>query len=160
MLPTFRILSEKKLLGKRLTMTYTENQTYELWSSFMPLRKQIRNCLGPDLFSVQVYDSTFNFAIFDKDHPFDKWAAAEVSDFDIIPQGMETLILESGLYAVFIHQGAASTAAKTFGYIFGTWLPKSEYLLDNRPHFEILGEKYRNHDPDSEEEVWIPVKIK
>ncbi len=64
----------------------------------------------------------------------------------------------SGLYAVFIHKGDASTAPKTFEYIFGTWLPNSEYLLDNRPHFEILGEKYKNEDPNSEEEVWIPIK--
>jgi hypothetical protein len=31
-------------------------------------------------------------------------------------------------------------------------------MLDNRPHFEILGEKYKNADPDSEEDVYIPVK--
>jgi len=32
--------------------------------------------------------------------------------------------------------------------------------LDNRPHFEVLGEKYKNGDPESEEEIWIPVKEK
>jgi AraC family transcriptional regulator len=32
--------------------------------------------------------------------------------------------------------------------------------LDNRPHFEILGEKYKQGSPDSEEEIWIPVKEK
>jgi AraC family transcriptional regulator len=36
----------------------------------------------------------------------------------------------------------------------------SAYDLDNRPHFEILGEKYKNESPDSEEELWIPVKLK
>jgi AraC family transcriptional regulator len=51
-------------------------------------------------------------------------------------------------------------APKTFQYIFGTWLPNSEYVLDNRPHFEILGEKYKNDDPTSEEEIWIPIKAK
>lgn len=44
-------------------------------------------------------------------------------------------------------------------YIYGSWLPNStEYARDNRPHFEILGEKYKNNDPESEEEIWIPVK--
>jgi len=71
---------------------------------------------------------------------------------------MEFYIVPSGLYAVFIHTGAASTAPKTFEYIFETWLPNSEYLLDNRPHFEILGGKYKNEDPSSEEEIWIPIK--
>jgi AraC family transcriptional regulator len=43
-------------------------------------------------------------------------------------------------------------------YIFNTWLPKSGYQLDRRPHFEILGEKYKNNNPDSEEEIWIPIQ--
>jgi AraC family transcriptional regulator len=68
--------------------------------------------------------------------------------------------LKDGLYAVFLHKGAASTGGKTFKYIFETWLPNSCYLLDNRPHFEILGAKYKNDDPGSEEEVWIPIKQK
>ena len=73
---------------------------------------------------------------------------------------METYILPGGLYAVFLHKGAATTGPKTFQYIFGTWLPESDYSLDIRPHFEILGEKYKNDDPDSEEEIWIPIKPK
>ena len=72
---------------------------------------------------------------------------------------METFLLEGGLYAVFIHRGS-STDTSTFHYIFSTWLPKSNYILDSRPHFEVLGEKYKNGDPDSEEEIWIPIKLK
>jgi AraC family transcriptional regulator len=41
-----------------------------------------------------------------------------------------------------------------------TWLPSSDYVLDNRPHFEILGEKYKINDPESEEKIWIPVRKK
>jgi len=37
-------------------------------------------------------------------------------------------------------------------------VPSSDYELDNRPQFEILGQKYKNNDPSSEEEIWIPVK--
>jgi AraC family transcriptional regulator len=70
------------------------------------------------------------------------------------------MILSEGLYAVFIHKGPASQGEKTFRYIFNTWLPASDYLLDNRPHFEIMGEKYKNEDSLSEEEVWIPIKLK
>jgi AraC family transcriptional regulator len=73
---------------------------------------------------------------------------------------MESFTLKGGLYAVFLHKGAASTGQKTFQYIFEMWLPNSGYLLDNRPHFEILGAKYKNEDPNSEEEVWIPIKQK
>ena len=150
----------KKLVGKRIRMSLRDNKTFELWKSFMPFRKEITNILTTDLISMQVYDNHYDFEKFNLDAEFEKWAAMEVSDFNTIPEGMESYVLTGGLYAVFIHKGAASTAPKTFKYIFGTWLPNSDYILDNRPHFEILGQKYIHEDPDSEEEVWIPVKLK
>jgi AraC family transcriptional regulator len=156
--PRIESLAEKKLIGKRMKMTLSNNKTGELWKSFMQRRKEIKNNLTTDFYSMQVYDQSFDFQKFDPYIPFEKWAAVEVSNFDGIPHEMESLIVPGGLYAVFIHKGAAGTAPKTFKYIFGTWLPNSEYLLDNRPHFEILGEKYKNEEPDSEEEVWIPIK--
>jgi AraC family transcriptional regulator len=77
-----------------------------------------------------------------------------------MPADMELLLAQSCLYAVFVHHGPASEAQKTYQYIFGTWLPGSEYLLDDKAHFAIMGEKYKHEDPDSEEEIWIPVKKK
>ena len=63
------------------------------------------------------------------------------------------------MYAVFEYKGL-NTDTKIFEFIFGIWLPSSKYNMDNRPHFEILGEKYKNNDPNSEEEIWIPIKLK
>lgn len=157
--PRIEELAEKKLVGKHMNMSLADNRTTELWRSFMPRRKEIENAVGTDLFSLQVY-SDYYFRDFDPSTEFVKWAAVEVKDFEKIPDGMESLVLPGGLYAVFLHRGAASAGPKTFEYIFGTWLPNSEYALDNRPHFEILGEKYKNDDPSSEEEIWIPIKVK
>jgi predicted transcriptional regulator YdeE len=36
----------------------------------------------------------------------------------------------------------------------------TEKKIDNRPHFEVLGDKYKNNDPSSEEEIWIPIRKK
>ena len=160
MCPVIKSLTEKKLAGKKITTTFANNQTRQLWQSFMPNRKEITNSIGTDLFSLQAYPPTFDFNTFDQWIPFEKWAALEVADFHNIPEGMETCILPGGLYAVFYYKGL-STDTSIFQYIFGTWLPDSkEYTIDHRPHFEILGEKYKNIDPDSEEEIWIPVKLK
>ena len=148
-------LPETKLIGKRMQMSLSDNKTFPLWSSFMPRRKEIRNNINADLFSMQVYDGPFNY---NPDTLFEKWAAVAVTDFDAIPHDMEAFTLTEGLYAVFIHKGAANTGPVTFRYIFETWFPTSGYALDNRPHFEILGAKYKNNAPDSEEEIWIPVK--
>ena len=140
-------------------MSFSNNKTIELWRSFMPGRKEIKNNIGTELYSVQVYDYLY-FNNFNPDKEFEKWASIEVTDFVTVPGEMEAFTLTGGLYAVFKHKGAASTGPKTFQYIFGTWLPNSEYALDDRPHFEILGEKYMNEDPNSEEEIWIPIKPK
>jgi AraC family transcriptional regulator len=157
--PCIKLLTEKKLVGKRLKMSFSENRTGELWQSFMQRRSEIHNSIGTDLYSMQIYDHLF-FSNFNPFSPFDKWAAAEVNDFESVPDGMETFILNGGFYAVFAYQGTAERAEETFRYILQTWLPGSPFVLDDRPHFEILGEKYKNNSPDSEEEIWIPVKPK
>lgn len=117
----------KKLVGKHIRMTLSNNKTLELWQSFMPRRKEIKNIKTTVLISMQLYDKYLDFKNFNLDTEFDKWAAVEVTDFDTIPEGMETFTLTGGLYAVFIHKGPASTGPKTFRYIFETWLPNSNY---------------------------------
>ncbi|KAF0194489.1 MAG: transcription activator effector binding protein [Bacteroidetes bacterium] len=148
----------RELVGLRMSMSFAGNLTPLLWRSFMPRRKEIVNNLNSDLISMQDYGKAMDFRNFDVHARFDKWAVAEVADFTVVPEGMESYVLPAGLYAVFFHKGAASTGEATFRYIFETWMPSSGYVPDNRPHFEVLGAKYRNNDPDSEEEIWIPVK--
>ena len=153
-IPRLETLAEKKLIGKRLQMSYANNRTGELWRSFMPRRKAIQNAVNSDLISLQIYPSNFNFS---PTQPFEKWATVEVDSYENIPEDFERLVLSGGLYAVFDYKGS-STDPSIFQYIFGTWLPNSGYSLDDRPHFEVLGAKYKNNDPESEEEIWIPVK--
>ncbi len=157
--PGFETLTEKKLVGSRLQMSFDGNKTFELWRAFMPRRREIENALGAELYSVEIYEPHF-FAEFDPYREFEKWAAVEVADFDDVPEGMEALTIPEGLYAVFLHRGTAREGEKTYRYIFENWLPGSDFLLDDRPHFAVMGEKYKADTADSEEEIWIPVKPK
>src|SRR5690606_17759423 len=160
MKPTIQTLPETKLIGKRVQMNFLNNRIPELWQGFMTRRKEIENTIGTDLYSVEIYsDSTF-FARFNPATEFEKWAAVKVTDFEIIPAGMEKLIIPTGLYAVFPFKGTDSEAAEIYQYIIGTWLPESIYEFDHRPHFALMGEKYKNNDPGSEEDFWVPIKHK
>ena len=159
MQPQLKFLSERNLIGTRMTMTFAHNKTAELWKTFMPRRHEITNNVDTLLYSMQIYSPSF-FDAFNPNKEFEKWATMEVTNFTTIPQGMETFILPSGLYAVFLYQGNETQAEETFRFILGIWLPNSEYVLDSRPHFEVLGEKYNQGNPDSEEEIWIPIKLK
>ncbi|MBN1190584.1 MAG: GyrI-like domain-containing protein [Dehalococcoidales bacterium] len=100
-------LKEKKLIGKRTKMSYSDNKTFDLWHSFMPGLKEIKNKTGSELYSVEIYPDGF-FGKFDTEIQFEKWAAVEVKDFDSVPDEMETMILPGGLYSVFLHQGPSA----------------------------------------------------
>lgn len=153
-------ISAKQFLGKTMHMSLVDNKTPELWRSFMQSRSSIKHVSNSLLYSLQVYDSPEYFSKFNPATPFQKWALCEVDQLADIPDGMQTFELPAGQYAVFHHKGGPANAAAIFNYIFANWLPQSGYELDHRPHFEVLGEKYKNNAPDSEEEIWIPVKTK
>ena len=57
--PKIEILTEKKLVGKRLIMSFSNNKTGDLWRSFMARRKEIKNNIGTELYSMQIYAPLF-----------------------------------------------------------------------------------------------------
>lgn len=159
MKPKFITLNKRKFIGKRLKTSFVENKTFKLWREFMPYRNEIKHNIGNELYLIEVYPEGF-FENFNPATKFEKWAAVEVANFETVPNEMETLISPEGLYAVFVYKGKSSAAALFFQNIFQHWLPDSEFILDARPHFAVMGEKYKNDSDDSEEEIFIPVKAK
>ena len=155
MTPRILNLEEKRLIGLNMKMSLIENKTGFLWRQFAPRINKILNRTSENKISMQVYPPMY-FKQFHPNKEFEKWATVEVQDFKNIPEGMKSFIIKEGLYAVFQHKGS-STDNKVFEYIFSEWVPKSMFEIDDRPHFEVLGKKYRNDDKHSEEEIWIPV---
>lgn len=159
MSPRIENIEKKFLLGKSLNVSFSNNRTPELWKSFRPFIKTIPHRKNADLLSLEIFPDHF-FVKFDPEVSFQKWAAVEVSQDSDIEEGLEKLIVPAGKYAVFIHKGPASEGARTYNYIFNEWMPASVYEVDQRPHFAVMGEKYKQDGPESEEEIWIPIKNK
>lgn len=161
MIMNFKIetLSEKKLIGFSANMNFANHNPAILWSKLMSRKNEIKNVVGNNLYSLEIYPEFF-FNNFNPNKDFQKWAAVEVADFTSVPSGMQTLFVPQGMYAVFIYKGTNANAAAFYNQIFSQWLPASDYTLDNRPHVAIMGEKYKKNSPDSEEEIWIPVNPK
>jgi AraC family transcriptional regulator len=157
--PRIEILKETKLIGKKMRMSFTNNKTSKLWQSFMPRRSEIENSISLELYSIEIYDKAF-FNHFNPTKEFEKWAAISVNKLDTIPDDMEGLVIPEGKYAVFCYKGKASEAQETYQHIYGNWIPDSEWDLDDRPHFALMGAKYKGESPESEEEIWIPIKKK
>jgi AraC family transcriptional regulator len=149
------------MVGLYVETSQAEHTTLELWRRFMPGLKEVPNRTNQNLYSIQQYDTDLNGVLFTPHTRFITWAAVEVNDFEHIPVNMKEFVLSGGRYAVFMHKGSANAFSRTAQYIFEEWLPASNYELDIRPHFQIMGEKYQGPDhPDSVEEVWVPVRQK
>ena len=155
-------IEPKIMVGLSITTNQkSPEHTQQLWRSFMPHISKISHKKDQNLYSIQLYPSHIDFSLFNPDTTFQKWAAVEVEAVDVVPEGMKTLQITSGDYAIFIHHGPAINFPKTAQYIFGMWLPNSIYDFDARPQFEIMGPNYKGpEDADSQEEVWIPIKKK
>jgi AraC family transcriptional regulator len=153
-------IKERKLVGIRIKTSLFENRTSDLWRGFKARVKEIRGRLNEEFYSVQIFEEYLKFEDFNSNTEFEKWAAVEISELDNLPEGMEFHILKGGKYAVFIHKGTPDMFYKTSQYIFGVWLPNSEFELDKREHFEIMKKGYSPFDENAEEEIWIPIKSK
>ena len=152
-------IDERKLVGIKIRTSIEENRNHDLWQTFKPQARTIRGRESTDLYSVEVFDEATNFENFTPETPFEKWAAVDVSGGADVPDGMETITL-SGTYAVFLHTGLASDFPATSGYIFGEWMPASGYVVDRRPHFEIMTADYLPDDPEATEEIYVPIKTR
>ena len=53
-------IHEKKMIGQRLEMSFTNNTTDLLWKTFVPLRQTTQNTINSDLYSLQIYPPFFN----------------------------------------------------------------------------------------------------
>ncbi|HCI71924.1 MAG TPA: GyrI-like domain-containing protein [Balneola sp.] len=157
--PEIKILPPKKLIGMSIDTSLAEYGAPGLWQRFMPRVKSIENKVGSEKYSIQIYDNLFSYSDFHPKLIFKYWAATEVQSFESVPKEMEALELPGGKYAVFTHKGTMAGFQKTLNFIHLKWLPDSEFELDHRPHFEILDDRYLGpNNPESIEEVWIPIK--
>jgi len=154
--PTIINVSEKIVVGVNSEISFAKFNVSEIWEEFSPKIKEIRNRVFPELLSITIYQPDY-FENFSIEKTFEKWAGAEVESFEKLPQGLNQMIIPAGEYAVFNYKGLPSDN-RIFQWIYSQWLPASGFELDQRPHFEVLGEKYKNGSPDSEEDIYIPVK--
>jgi len=154
---TIKTFEETHFVGFNARMSLMNNSTPELWRKFMPLLPKIPQRKNENLYAIQVYDDLSYFENFNPNKAFEMWAAIAVESYENIKDEFHKLTLQQGLYAIFIHRGKPDLMPKTMQYILGTWLPSSSYLLDNRPHFQVMNKAYSAADSSAEEEIWIPV---
>ncbi|MCK0108551.1 GyrI-like domain-containing protein [Flavobacteriaceae bacterium S0825] len=157
---THRIIQSPEILivGMKATMSFSNisEETGKLARQFMSRLKEIRGRVDDNTLSLQNYDD-FDYTKVSPTMTFEKWVGVEVDNLNDVPEGMETLTINSGRYLVIDFKGSIQEFVKNWNYLHSQWLPNSEYELDNRPHFEKLSPSYSPMNAVNQEEIWIPV---
>lgn len=157
--PHIETIIKKYLVGLSCEMSLIENKTEALFSSFMPIRKQVANKINAPIFEVLLYKAAY-FSNFNPNNTFTKWANTAMSYCNSKLESFIPLEIPSGLYAVFTFNGLVEQFYKYIEQIFTIWLPDSIYNLDQRPHFNILNDAFKKGDTHTEEVIYIPIQLK
>lgn len=156
----YRVIESKalKIVGVKAEASFMTNSkvTPELAKQFMPRLGEIRSRTDNYTLSLQNYND-FNFQSFSPNTVFEKWIGVTVNDFKNVPKGIHTLTIVSGRYIVIDFKGSISEFIKLWQYIHSTWLPNTDFKLDDRPHFERLPVSYNPMQKENEEQIWIPI---
>ncbi|OMD34919.1 helix-turn-helix domain-containing protein [Paenibacillus odorifer] len=74
-------------------------------------------------------------------------------------QALSIHVLPPARYLKFIHRGRSCDIPSTYKYIYGIWLPKTEYRISMPFELEFYGEGYLGPDNEnSVSEIYIPLE--
>lgn len=151
----FKVVGQKIRFTPSQHIPPSENEITLLWQRFNPRCREIRHYNG----------GNYGLCVFGPDmepgKPFDYIAAAGVSAFEDIPEGMTSESFPGGLYCVVQRRGPIDEIGKAFGYFQEVWLPNSEYEYGPGVEFEYYDERYKGNDnSDSVMELWFPIRRK
>jgi len=112
-----------------------------------------KNCI------IGLNDYTKNFACEDEQPSFDFYAAAEVTDFSVVPDGMITKELPESKYVVFSFTGKPQDSMQPVAdYIYKEWFPQSTCQFNENNMYDF-SKSFEGVDKDgnSNIEYWVPI---
>lgn len=129
-------------------------QLYGSWQELLERCEEIENRV-PKTYLGLTMSQSGNFT----EDEVEYIAGAKVSFCDKIPEGMIKYTLPEKKIAIFdIHDLDSDTAQKTIDYIYGYWLPNSNYERDQGHDYEYFENIVNFEDPGTTSKYVIPVK--
>jgi len=149
-----------KIIGFKGKTSIANNRIPELWSEFRENVSRIPNVLNHAVsYGICLVSRDFNLHELTKFTSYYELVGLEVTNLDIIPEGMSGHYIKAGHYAIFTHQGRVMQLRNTYDYIWGTWIPNADYEIDLRDDFEVYGEDfYGPEDDKSIIRIYLPIK--
>ena len=147
--PRIATHSKLQVIGMKVRTTPMSPEIPALWPRFVARIPEIEPILEPRV-SYGVMEM-----ISGGTGGFTYLAAVSASSLTKVPNGMTSLVLPGGQYAVF--EFALSDINSAFGFIFGTWLPSSGFSQAESPFFERYNKDLDPSNPKSRVEAHIPI---
>jgi AraC family transcriptional regulator len=154
--PKFEIKTGFKCVGMNITTSPGSNEIPGLWDKFVPHLDSIPNRINHNI----CYGVINPLGSKGNENELDYAAVVEVENFDNIPDGMISAEIPEAYYAVFTHKGPISKFMESIRFVFGEWLPNSEYTLTGTPELEVYDERFDPESEDSECDICLPVSKK
>lgn len=150
---------ELKIVGLLERINMPNNTIPQLWDKFMKRMSEIKNIKGNGSYGIAENMSESSDGV-----SFDEIVGVEVSSFEDIPEGMVAKVIKPQKYAVFTHKGelfgadGSSKLHKSYDYVYSKLIPASGYETDCEFNFEYYDERFILGSPESEMDIYIPVK--
>lgn len=158
--PVIRIIADIKVVGMRGKTKLDHNRIPELWRFFLPHINEIKSKKEPLItFGVCELEPELRITKFQNSTDYSELVGVKVNSFADIPSGMVKKTIPAGKYAVFIHKGNINKLSITYDYIWGTWVPYSDFEVSIRDNFQTYDERFLGPENDNSEiDIYIPIK--
>ncbi len=146
---------EVKVIGVARQYREEDLNIETLWSAFRSNVHRISNRVGHNAFGIyeEYHESGDGVG-------FNYICSVEVTGFEDVQEGIITRLIPEHLYAAFRHEGPISFLPETLKYIWGSWLPKSDYEYVEKPDFELYAPAAEPENPDKTLFLYIPISAK
>jgi len=141
-----------KVIGLRYFGKNEQGEIPALWSDLMSRAGEIKD-------KSQSMESYGLMGMMDKEGNFEYIAAIPVDRVSEIPEGMVAREINNAKYLVFTHVGDAEKMKETYDFVYNKYCPEcGEDVRYDTYHFELYDERFKNFTPDSEFDIYVPIK--
>jgi AraC family transcriptional regulator len=139
-----------KVVGMKVRGKAGGNEIKDLWGAFNSRMHEIKYAVG----NKTAYGVSTEFDYETKEFDYIACIAAEM--VDEVPEGMVSLDIPQGTFAVFTT--TLPTMIEDYENAYNVWLPNSGYERQEIPDYEEYGPEFDPMDPNSEFLFHVPLK--
>lgn len=161
MKPEVKVLDNWKVMGIVYEGNNENQELKEIWAELgrrsgeIPHQKRDGNWYG---LCEPLEEDVNDLDLINKTYEFRYLAGVEVTDVDMVPEGMTVWEISKQAYAIFPHCGDVEKMGETYQAIYASWLPESGYESVFAHDFELYNHEFKPGETDSKCYIYVPVK--